>query len=277
MNTIFYRLGMSITKFVVVILIFSFSLLPNCKEVKTGHTKIIATTSLIGTIVEAIGKDKVDIVTIIPGGMCPGHFDLKPGDIASSYDAKLLLNHGWEGWMTKLVSSIENKNLVAKTIAIEENWMIPDIHKRAADEITKILTEVDSLNKGWYEKNLKDYKTKIDSVAIQLQDRTKDLLGIKVISSNYQADFLTWLGLNIIATYERPEELTPKGLANLIEIGKSENIQIVIDNLQSSSQLGKQIVEEIDAAHVVLTNFPLGNSYFDALKENVKKILQAVK
>jgi zinc transport system substrate-binding protein len=271
------KFGVSVTKFIAVILIFSFSLLPNCKEVKTERTKIIATTSLIGTIVKAIGKDRVDLVTIIPAGMCPGHFDLKPGDMASMYDAKVLLSHGWEEWMTKLVNSIENKELITKTIDIEENWMIPDIHKKAASEIANILSEVDFSNKYWHKKNLDNYKREIDSVAIYLKEITKNLQAIKVICSNYQADFLSWLGLDTIATYGRPEELTPKELTTLIEIGKKENVQIVIDNLQSSSKVGKQIAEEIGAAHVILTNFPLGNSYVGALKENVEKILKVAK
>lgn len=245
--------------------------------IQTERIKIVATTSLIGTIVETIGKDKVDVVTIIPAGMCPGHFDIKPGDMASMYDAKVLLSHGWEEWMTKLVNSIENKKLITRTIDIEENWMLPNINKRAATEIANILCEVDPPNKYWYKKNLDNYKREIDSVAIYLKESTQNLQGVKVICSDYQADFLSWLELDIIATYGRPEELTPKELTKLMDVGKKENVQIVIDNLQSSSKIGKQIAEEIGAAHVILTNFPLDNSYVNALKENVEKIVKALK
>jgi len=271
------KFGIFVAKFIAAILIFSFLFSVSCKKVTTERTKIIATTSLIGTIVKTIGKDRTNLVTIIPAGMCPGHFDIKPGDMASMYDAKVLLNHGWEEWMTKLVNSIENEKLITKTIDIEENWMIPEIHKRAASEIANILGEVDLPNKYWYKKNLDNYKRAIDSVAIYLKERTKNLQGMRVICSDYQADFLSWLELDIIATYGRPEELTPKELTKLIEVGKKENVQIVIDNLQSSSKVGKQIAAEIGAAHVILTNFPLGNSYIEALKENVEKILKVAK
>lgn len=276
-SDIYNKFGIPLTKFIAAIFIFSFLLSISCKETKTERSKVVATTSLIGTIVKAIGKDKVDAVTIVPAGMCPGHFDIKPGDIVSLYNAKGLLSHGWEQWMTKLTNSIGNKDLITKTIAIEGNWMIPSIHKRAASEIAKILCEIDPPNKYWYGKNLDDYKKAIDSVAIQLKRMTKNLQGIKVICSNYQADFLNWLGFKIIATYGRPEELTPKELAKLIKIGKKETVQIVIDNLQSGSKAGNQIANEIGAAHVVLTNFPLGNSYVSALEGNVEKITKAVK
>jgi len=274
-DTIDSTTRIAFTKLIASVLIISLLSL-SCKESKTGHIKIIATTSLIGAIARAIGKDKVDIITIVPAGMCPGHFDIKPGDIASMLDAKILLSHGWEKWITRLASSIENKKLVTKTIGIDGNWMVPTIHKRAANEITKIFCEVDPLNKYWYEKNLGDYTRTIDSTVAQLRELIKKLQDTKVICSDYQTDFLNWLGLEIIATYGRSEELTPKKLANLIEIGKKETVQIVVDNLQSSSKVGEQIAKEIGAAHVILTNFPLSNSYIVSLKENVKKIIRAV-
>ena len=47
----------------------------------TPILKVVTTTSLIEQIVKQVGKKKVDVVNIIPPSQCPGHFDVKPGDI----------------------------------------------------------------------------------------------------------------------------------------------------------------------------------------------------
>ncbi|MBW1679418.1 MAG: hypothetical protein JRJ08_04640 [Deltaproteobacteria bacterium] len=84
-----------------------------------------------------------------------------------------------------------------------------------------------------------------------------------------QAEFVKWLGLNIISTYGRQEDLSPK---ELLEITR-----IAIDNLQSGSNVGRQIAEDIGGRQVILTNFPLGDSYLESLKKNVDKVIQACK
>ena len=74
--------------------------------------KIVATTSLIASIVEEVGGDRFDVVTIVPFGMCPGHFDIRPGDVKLLEEASLLLEHGWEGklFVDKMVKLLgENK------------------------------------------------------------------------------------------------------------------------------------------------------------------------
>ncbi len=245
------------------------------QNLPTKHIKIVVTTSMIGSIVKAIGKERVEVITIVSAGMCPGHFDVKPQDIAISSDANALLSHGFEGWVEKLLNSVGNSELLAKSISIEGNWMVPKTHKKAAKKIMKILCDISPQNINWYEENLSCYEKTIDSTTVQIRELTKDLKDIKVICAQYQSGFLNWLGFKVIITYGRPEELTPKKLAEIIKIAKKEKVQIAIDNLQSGAGTGRLIAEEIGASHIILTNFPLGDSYIVALRENVDKIIKA--
>ena len=269
----------------IIFISFIFSLLcvfPSCQiarssqNLPTKHTKIVVTTSIIGSIVNAIGKERVEVVTIVSAGMCPGHFDVKPQDIAILSDADALLNHGFEGWVEKLLNSVGNSKLLAKAVSVEGNWMVPETHKKAAKKIIKILCNISPQNISWYEENLSCYEKTIDSTAVQIRELTKDLKDIKVICAEYQSGFLRWLGFKVIATYGRAEELTPKKLAEIIKIAKRESVQIVVDNLQSGAGTGRLLAEEIGASHITLTNFPLGDSYIVSLRENVDKIIKAI-
>ncbi len=226
--------------------------------------KVVVTTSLIQGIVEEIGKDKVEVSTLIPSGMCPGHFDIKPQDMKALSSASLVLSQGWER--------------IPKTqkIGIEGNWMIPDIHIKAVEKITEILCRKDPENREGYRRNGEDYKKRVLALTHEIKKEAKRLKGIKVVSSQYQKDFLEWLGLDVVGVYARPEDLTPKTLKEIIDRAKREGVRLVVDNLQSGKDAGLPIAEEIGAKHITLTNFP-ENSYIESLRENVEKLLCAIR
>ncbi len=262
---------------VVAVALLSLLFFTGCKRVSSERTKIVTSTSLIGTVAKVIGKDRVEVVIIVPGGMCPGHFDLKPGDIDDLSTARLFLNHGWERWIDGLVELVENGNLTAKTVRTEGNWMVPEVQKRAADEVAEILSLVDPQNRDRFMDNSFRYKETVDSVAVEMRKSAEDLEGTRTLCSEYQAEFLEWLGFKIIATYGRPGELTPKQMIELMRKASSESVEIVVDNLQSGSTVGKQIAEEAGAKWVVLTFFPRNGSYIDALRENVNKLIETLR
>jgi zinc transport system substrate-binding protein len=243
---------------------------------QTQPLKVVVTTSLISTIVQAIGKDRIDVVTIVSTGMCPGHFDVKPADIAELSDAKLLFSHGFEGWVDKLVNSSGNKELVASTMSIEGNWMVPEVHKRAAQKITSAVSTLDPQHENWYKSNLSAYETSIDSVSVLIDKLTITFKDTKVVCAKHQSEFLDWLGLDVITSYGRPEEMTPTNLIEVLRIVRAEDVRLVVDNLQSGGKAGRTIAEQIEAKHITLTNFPLGNSYIASLMENVEKVVKAL-
>ena len=57
-----------------------------------------------------------------------------------------------------------------------------------------------------------------------------------------------------------------------MKISSLKRVALVVDNLQSGPNTGKQIAEDIGAAHVTLSNFPLKGSFIETLEENVAKL-----
>ncbi len=246
-----------------------------CETPSTGKIKITTTTSLLGLIVKEIGKERIDVVTIVPAGMCPGHFDIKPGSVKSLTDSRVFLNHGWEKWVSKLLDAAENKPAL-HTVDAKGNLMVPETNKRAAENIAALLCSLDQDHKAYYTQNLALYKTVIDSIGKLIKEEARSIQDTKVVSSELQVEFLKWVGLDVVMTYGRAEDLTPKKLSQLINKAKKEGVKLVIDNLQSGPDTGMNIAEEIGAKQINLTNFPLKGSYPDALVENFKTIIQAL-
>jgi zinc transport system substrate-binding protein len=100
--------------------------------------KIIVGTSNIAEVVQQIGGDDVEISTIIPGGACPGHYDVRPGDIAFLTEADALLLHPWQkdqAAIQNLLTAAGNLRDVVKLVPVKGNWMIPDVEMQAITTI----------------------------------------------------------------------------------------------------------------------------------------------
>ncbi len=257
------------------LLVFSLVIHVHCEQSSTDKIKVTTTTSLLGTLVKAIGKEEIDVSTIVPAGMCPGHFDLKAENVKELSGSRILLSHGWEKWTGKLLAAVDNKPAL-RIIGVQGNLMVPDNHKKAAEHVTSLLCSLDQQYRTVYTKNFASYTSAIDSIVKDITDRSKDIKGIKIVCSELQAEFLQWLGLDIVLTYRRAEELTPGMMAEAIKQAKREQVRLVVDNLQSGSEVGLAIAKEANVKHITLTNFPLGNSYPEALAQNFSSVVQAL-
>lgn len=262
-------------RFAVLCLVPSLLLTGGCGRSKASKLRIATTTSLIGTAAKMIGGDRVDIVTIVPAGMCPGHFDVKPKEVELIADARLFLAHGWEPWMDDMIGAVANRQQKVEVVDLPGNWMVPDVHLKAVERIRAILCQVDPEGCEYFAKRSEDYQEKIRAAAEEIREEAarRGVGDVNIICSDMQAEFLSWLGFNIIARYGRPSELNPKEMAEIICRARNSNVRLVVDNLQSGSDAGVRIAEEIGADHIIISNFPMHNSYIETLRENGEKLL----
>ncbi|MFH1878686.1 MAG: metal ABC transporter substrate-binding protein [Candidatus Omnitrophota bacterium] len=237
----------------------------------------LATTTLIGGILDNIAKTKGEVIVLVPGGNCPGHFDATPETVLKIAKAKFIFRHSWEKWIERIKSVNENKNLKEIDVMTEGNWMIPEIQMTAAEEITGAMNGFDGKNSGYYLENLKEYNNEISEQLPKYEEIKKRFRGLKAISSIQQEEFLRWLGLDVVAVYGRPEELTLKKMKELLVLGKKKKVKVIVDNLQSGPETGKNMAETLGILHVTLTNFPVDKSYIDTLEQNISRLEKAMK
>ena len=253
-----------------------------CQAKSTPPLQVVTTTSLLGSIVERIGGEHVSVTVLVPPGSCPGHFDIKPGDIQAAAEGKLFLKHGWEGFADKLIESAKNPDLKVVTIEVKGNWMAPPVQSQAVDKVLAALSEADPAHKDEFQKNAEAYKKIIEDTEKKLKEElaAAGAEGVPVLCGKYQTGFVKWAGFNVVATYGRPEELTPQVVKELVEKGKAAGVKLVVDNLQSGPDAGVEIAKEIGAAHVTLSNFPGGfddtETWEKAVEKNVELLLEAL-
>ena len=274
-----------VASFLIGVILLTLIILPlGCTgEEASAGLKVVTTTSLISEIVEKVGGNKVEVTNIIPPAQCPGHFDVKPGDIQMLADAKLFLMHGWQGelFTQQLTQSANNPALNIISLNILGNWMVPAVQAQAVGNITSALVEIDRQNASYYLSNASSELAAIAAKDNELQAKlaAKNLSQIKVICDEQITGFAQWAGFDVVASYPSSEDIsTFKGL---IDQGKQAGVSLVIGNLQSgTSDATATIASSIGAAQVTLSNFPGGfddtETWEKAIEKDVNLLLETL-
>ncbi len=256
-----------------------------CAPAGTGKLTIVTNTSLLTYIVRQVGGDQVDIVELVPPSQHPGNFDAKPGDIQKLAGADFFFVHGWPGetYVPRLVAAANNPNLKLVTISVEGSWMTPEVQLAATDKVAATLSEADTQNSKTYQQHAAAYKDRVTAKEARIKARLAEanLASIKAIGAFWQADFIKWTGINLIATYnDAPDSLTPPVVKDLVDKGKAANVTLIIQNLQSGPEAGKAMAEELGVRRITLSNFPGGfnntETWEKAIDYNIELILAAV-
>lgn len=96
----------------------------------------------------------------------------------------------------------------------------------------------------------------------------------------WQKKFIEYLGFRVVAVFKPPEMVSAKEYREIIENATKNKALLVVDNLQSGTELGKKIASEIGGVEVALTNFPglspeLVNMT-EVMKYNAMKLAEAL-
>ncbi len=252
-----------------------------CRGVKREKPVVLCTTTMMAAVVEAIAGDTVKIDTLIPHGMCPGHFDLAPNQAKRIAASQCVLMHGWEPFREK-IEEFRHGTGGLHIVNVPENWMVPDVHQQAARETGLMLKKCFPRYSALFDERTEKYIKNMENASRETRKRLSDAGSGRtvVVASDMQSPFLKWAGFNVAAEYGRPDGMSANNMMTLIDTAKRRKAGLVVDNLQSGKDTGLPIVRETGAVHVVLTNFPDERddsySYIVTLKENADALLAAL-
>ncbi len=263
----------------LVLLLVPISCSSPSAEVMTGSSQI---ASAMRDIVDG----KLEVTTVIPPGMCPGHYDVKPGDIEALSNSSLFIIHNWQQKManiTGLIDATNNPDLPIRVIDIIDAPMLPSYQIEMVEKISLILSEIYPRDSDYYQENAASRKEVISAKEVELKDRLNNanVSGVKVLCSEMQAEFISWAGFDVVASYGRPEELSAGEMEQLLTKGKQAGVLLVIDNLQSGgTENSEGMAHDTGAMQVVISNFPGGfentETWDKAVDKNIDLLLEAL-
>ncbi len=244
-----------------------------------GAETVVSTHAVLGEFARIVGGDAIEVVTIIPSGFCPSHYDLSPSDLRAVMGASVILYSGFEPWIETLADAAGSAALV---IQLPGEWNTPETAAAKVETIRDVLSERIPTEAEGFDANAAAYIDELRSLGGGLKERAEALgvSEIAVVSMAWQADFVAWLGFDVAVTYGLPEGLSLQDLVALAEAGRTAGARLVIDNLQSGVDFGAKLAREIGAVHVVLSNFPgamPGTATFgDLLTRNAEALFSAI-
>ena len=222
----------------------------------------------------------MQVLCLAPPGMCPGHFDLSPGQVRQLADCHLLFRADFQHRIEESLTRMKENGLKVISIPSLAGMCIPDNYLGTCRDVADALCKYD--NGTWaalcqsrlvlVEQRLARLSKQITAAVDEAQLRSAP-----VLASDHQADFARWLGLDVVATFVGSDIETAANLQQSLEKARRGNVRLVIANRQEGTELAHALADTLDGRLVVLSNFPEMQPYrdnFDALvMSNVRALL----
>ncbi|GFP19171.1 zinc transport system substrate-binding protein [Candidatus Hakubella thermalkaliphila] len=276
--------------------------------------KVATTVYPLAEFVKAVGKERVEVSSLIPPGTEPHEFTPTPQDRVTIEQSQLFVfvGAGFEPWADRILPDLKMATVQASTglsllpaivghehehghedEANEEHLFDPHILadpvlvQEIVNNITQKLSEIDPANTSFYQNNATSYKRKL----IDLDNRFKAGL-----ASCQRRDFITshaafaYLAkrynltqIPIAGIFE--EDPSPAKLAEIVELIKEKNINyIFMERLIGNPKLTETIAKETGAKTLVLNppeditteDIENGRDYFSLMTENLENLRLAL-
>jgi len=223
-----------------------------------------------------------DVLCLSPPGMCPGHFDLSPGQVQQLVGCRLLLRADFQRRIEDSLVRMKEKGLKVVGIHIPDGMNIPENYLETCREVQTVLQEhYGGAGDNLYKKRFLILQKRLGKLSEQIKSLVDDagLRGTRVVCSDHQAEFARWLGLDVVATFVGSDIETAANLQKVLATARENKVGFVIANRQEGTALAEALAERLNARVVVFSNFPdvePGRNNFDAMVlQNVRALPEA--
>jgi zinc transport system substrate-binding protein len=241
----------------------------------TEKIKVAASIAPLGDFVRAVGKDRVEVMIVIPPGAEPHTFEPTPSLMVkiSQADLYVMNGAGLEFWIARLLEANRDLYVVDSSRGIDllkENAQEIDPHiwlslrnaEQQVQNIAAALSEVDPDGSDLYSKNRDDYIEKLRALDQEL-NRSFASAEKKIFVVHHPAwtYFARDYGLRQIPLMENEKEPGPKYLGHVIDLAREENITTIFVEPEYNPKAAEVIAREMAAKVVSLD--PLAEGYLE--------------
>jgi zinc transport system substrate-binding protein len=254
------------------------------KTDRSPQPDIAVANSYLAAVVRDLGVESSKVMTFVPPGMCPAHFDLTPSQANRLLSCSVLLVFDFQNQIVSSLPRIQESGLQVCVIAPPPGLCVPDSYLSVARQVEAALDSVNA-------KLVPDTANRMPVIEERMKvlDRTMrnemDKAGLRetaVLVSKHQEVFARWLGLNPIGTFRGSDTETPGSIQSALENAAKQPIQRVIANRQEGTELAQSLAGRLSARLVAFGNFPETNDdegnqpAFDLLvSNNLRRLIEA--
>jgi ABC-type Zn uptake system ZnuABC Zn-binding protein ZnuA len=225
--------------------------------------QVVTTTTVLSSIVESIGGDRVEVTSIATGHQDPHFVEAKPSYMMKVKNADLFIRIGMEleiGWERLILDGSRNhkvaigqpghldvsegvERLEVPTQKIDRSmgdlhpfgnphyWLDPLNGKIVAKNISMGLARVSPADAEYFNNNYLDFAKRVDEAMVRWTAELKPYKGSKLITYHNSWTYITnRFGLVIVDQLE-PKPGIPPGPGHIVEViekMKNENIKVLL-------------------------------------------------
>jgi ABC-type Zn uptake system ZnuABC Zn-binding protein ZnuA len=282
-----------------------FLLLVAVLGVAAGKVRIVAATTDLQDIAEAIGGDRVTVISIARGNQDPHYVEVLPSYMLKVKKADLYLMVGMELdlWSARIIDGSRNRKLQivdcsrdierleVPTRKVDASlgdihrfgnphyWLDPANGKVIAQTIAEALIQVDPTGRQVFEANLDAFKESIDAQLASWEEEYAALRGRKIIFyHNSWPYFTSRFGLVTLQFLEPKPGVppSPAHLNRLLDVIDQAGVKVVGMESYFSDQAPRFLADKMGAQVVKLAQsvgaLPGVDSYLDIFEYNLKTL-----
>jgi zinc/manganese transport system substrate-binding protein len=238
-----------------------------------AEVKVVATLPWIGSIAKEIGKDKIDVTTLVKPSQDPHYAEAKPSMILAARKADIIMYNGLDleiGYLPRIIESSNNPKIqpgrignldcsqfvsvIEKPTSVDRS--MGDVHPlgnphylfspknilKVAEGIATVISELDAGNAAFYKRNLQSFRERL--IAKEKQWSSRSLKGKKFVAYHRLFEYLAReFGFQIIAYVEPKPGIPPSAgyLAELVELIKRSKPNAIL----ATEAIGKKESEAL--------------------------------
>lgn len=271
-----------------------------------SKVKVVVTFNAMKEFVDAVGKEKVDVITVIPDGIEPHDFEPKAKDLESLNTAKVFVYNGsgMEAWVDKALEAVDNRTLVSVEASkgynaientdaeeLEEHgqydphlWISLKGAQKEAENIKEALVKVDSSNEDYYEKNYNDFVSQLDTIYDEYNKKFQTVTNKNFVTGHAAFAYLCkdfGLKQNSVEDVFAEGEPSAKKLKELSDYCMENNIKtIFVEDMVStkvSETLAKEVGAKVEKIHTMESKDDDNKDYIQCMKDNLEMIYNSLK
>lgn len=255
---------------------------PTSTPQSSGKPVVVATTTQIRSMAEAVAGDKAIVRSILQPGVDAHEFEPKPSDVTAINESVLVLKNGigLDDWVDKLIEGAGGSHpvvTVSEGVPLHEGeeahtgeggqeggdeqsgqdphiWFDVRNAMTMTTNIRDALVRVDAANAGTYRTNAEKYLGELTELDTYITDRIASLpeANRKVVTNHDAFGYyierygLQFVG-SIIPSLSTDAQPSAKDVADLIELTKAEGVKAIFLESSINPSLAKQIGNDAGA------------------------------
>lgn len=260
------------------------------------RVEVTATLTVLGSMAEEVGGDRVEVTSILSPGAAPHTFRPSPSDAELISNSEIVFSNGLgvDNWLGGLIEDAGNEELTTVKLSerfepIKENphlWLTVPNTKRYVEKMRDALIEADPEGEEQYRANAEEYLAQLDELDGYIRQQTESIPQDRrqlITHRNPLPYFAEEYGYEVVGVVQPNPNARPSNqrVAGLVETVESEEILAVFTEVQATpgatETIGQEAGVEVFSLYTgALTEEDAGDNYTDMMRTNIDRIVEGL-